>query len=260
MMKTPATDRNGHVLERILDEARHFGRQKEPFLAVFDLDSTLFDLTLRVSRIVDAFAEDPANASRFPSECAAMKNLQILRTDWGIGEALNRSGITEPTHPAFWNELHKAWAMGFFSNDYLHHDEPLPGAVEFVHELRNLGAHIMYLTGRDVQRMHEGTVRSLKATGFPLEANGIELVLKPEIRMDDAHFKVDVLKKSLETYKRIWLFENEPVNLNLCAKECPEIGLVFIESTHSGREQASETLDRIPHFEVNLEEFRRRQN
>ncbi len=248
---------NRPLLERILHEAWEFSQAKRPFLAVFDLDSTLFDLTLRVSSIVDEFALDPASVARFPRECEALKKVQILSTDWGLDEPLSRIGITKATSPDFMHALHECWAAGFFSNDFLIYDEPLPGAVEYVQELHQLGAHIMYLTGRDIPRMEVGTAKSLRDRGFPMDAETVQMILKPVAELDDAHFKLEVLQKAEETYERIWLFENEPVNLNLVAKHCPEIGLVFIDSVHSGREEVDATLDSIRHFEVDLAEFRK---
>lgn len=243
------------VLQKILDEAREFQGQGRPFLAVFDLDSTLFDLTLRVSSIIDRFASDPGFRATFPKECEALKSVQVLRTDWGLSEPLSRIGLTEENHLEFMQELQKYWAACFFSDDFLHHDEPLPGAVRFVCELRELGTHVMYLTGRDVPRMKKGTEASLRATGFPLGGREARLVLKPSAALNDAAFKVAVLKEAEGYYDKIWLFENEPVNLNLVAKHCPEIGLVFIESTHSGREEVAATLDRIHHFEISRTDF-----
>lgn len=252
--RTPAAS-NEPILHRILREAWEYARENRPFLAVFDLDSTLFDLTLRVAAIIDDFRHAPANLARFPDACRLLEKVEIRQTDWGLEAPLGRAGID--CNGVFFQELHAHWAQGFFSSNFLKHDEPLPGSVTYVQELHQAGAEIMYLTGRDVPRMYKGTAESLSSRGFPLELPGIELVLKPDARLDDAQFKLDVLRSAEERYERIWLFENEPVNLNLIARECPEIGLVFIDSTHSGREELAPVLDTIVHFECDLEEFRK---
>jgi hypothetical protein len=243
------------ILIRILREAELTSRQGDRFLAVFDLDSTLFDLTLRVSKILDAFAADPTWREKYPLQCEILDQVQVHRTDWGITESLARAGLYHDDHPAFFRDIHDFWAKCFFSDDFLHHDEPLPGAVDFVNGLRSRGAHIMYLTGRDVPRMMKGTRESLAARGFPIEGDDIQVILKPEAKLDDAQFKRDVLREALGTYRRVWLFENEPVNLNLVARELPQIGLVYIVSTHSGREECAAELARIEHFEVDAEAF-----
>lgn len=243
------------ILGRILSEARDARKTETPFLAVFDLDSTLFDLTVRMSRIVDAFIDDPKFQHRYPRECELSRALPIRPSDWGLGEALGRVGISASTHAEFYRDLHQYWAECFFSDSFLHHDEPLPGAVSFVHRLREAGAEIMYLTGRDVPRMLEGTRRSLRERGFPLDEAGIELRLKPVAEWDDAEFKVDVLRECAHRFGTIYLFENEPVNLNLVAEKLPDVRLVYIDTCHSGREQVSTTLDCIKHFEITSDEL-----
>lgn len=257
MVRTkPPGDSNEPVLSRILREAWDYSRSGRTFLAVFDLDSTLYDLTLRVSTIVDEFAFKPENRARFPSECERLKDVKIELRDWGLEKPLARLGL--PAGTAFFKALHDHWAEWFFHDAFLSHDRPLPGAVEFVQELHQIGAHVMYLSGRDIPRMGKGTQESLRAYQFPLLLPSARLVLKPRADMIDEQFKLDVLLQAEEEYDRIWLFENEPVNLNLIAKHCPEIGLVFIDSTHSGRQELEPVLDTIPHFEVDIEEFRKR--
>lgn len=255
MKPQPPAPSEQPVLTRILEEAWQFSQAGRPFLAVFDLDSTLFDLTLRVAAIVDEFAEDPLERARFPNECEKLKLVEILTSDWGLEGPLGRVGL--PTDGAFFKALNDYWYECFFSNEYLAHDEPLPGAVEYVQELHLAGAHLMYLSGRDIPRMAPGTEASLRAHRFPLAPETAEIVLKPRADMDDAFFKLGVLQEIEHRYERIWLFENEPVNINLIGRECPEIGMVFIESTHSGREQLNRTLHSIRHFEADLADFRR---
>ena len=253
-MSTPSQN-SSSILLQILNEAKEHRLSGKRLLAVFDLDSTLFDLTLRISLIVDSFAKSESARVRFPQECKAIEAAQIMPTDWGIQESLDRVGLTRAEYPEFSEALHRHWMQLFFSNDYLKHDIPLPGALRFVLTLRGFGADVMYLTGRDIPRMLQGTEESLKQHGFPINDLNSKLVLKPEAGMDDAEFKVEVLEKLVGTYDRIWLFENEPVNLNLMAERCPEVELVFLETTHSRQQQASETLARIAHFEVDVADF-----
>lgn len=238
------------VLHQILHEAWDHSQSGRPFLAAFDLDSTLFDLTGRVTKIVDHFRQIDANRMRFPEECRLLESLEIHRSDWGLKAPLERLGIQ--CDGPFFKALHQHWADAFFSNNFLAYDEPLPGAVSFVRKLHELGAHIMYLTGRDIPRMGEGTYKSLLNKKFPVDHPTVQLVLKPHAHLDDANFKAEILRQIEARYERIWFFENEPVNLNLVARECPNVKLVFIDSTHSGREQPPPALERITHFEVDF--------
>ena len=128
-------------------------------LAIFDLDSTLYDLTLRVSAIIDRFAKNPSSRERYPDACGLLAKVEILRSDWGLTEPLRRIGINRQTHPDFIKEIQAAWALGFFSNEFLEKDFPLPGAVTFVERCLSAGGEVLYLTGRDAPRMGSGTDR-----------------------------------------------------------------------------------------------------
>ncbi len=238
------------ILRKALESARGARRDREPFLAVFDLDSTLYDLTGRVQKIIETFAHDPERRKKYPEACEKTLAARIHPQDWGLKEGLGRAGLREADHPDFFSELHSHWLHFFFNNAYLGEDRPMPGAVEFVRALENEGAHIMYLTGRDTGRMRDGTLASLRAWGFPLGHERARLLLKPEPGLNDARFKLSVLQNEVRAYRHVWLFENEPVNLNLVRENCPGVNLVFIETTHSGRERAAPELARVPHFET----------
>jgi len=242
------------ILKQILREAWEHQQSGKKFLAAFDLDSTLFDLTLRISAIIDEFAAEPEHQTDFAEELLLLKRVKILSRDWGLDEPLRRVGLDPKSH--FAKVLHQYWVERFFQSAYLIHDDPLKGAVQFAQELHQIGCHIMYLTGRDVPRMGTGTYDSLRQHHFPTEGELIHFRLKSDKSLDDALFKLDILKDARKDFARIWLFENEPVNLNLISRHCPEIGLVFIDSTHSGREQLQLQLATIKHFEVDLSEFR----
>lgn len=224
-------------------------------LAVFDLDSTLYDLTLRVTAIIDRFAQSRRLKDNDPAAAAALAQVEIRRTDWGLSEPLARAGLTRATHASLINEIQAAWVEGFFSNDFLDRDFPLPGAVRFVHDCLSSGAHVLYLTGRDTPRMGSGTELSLKACGFPLDGERSRLQLKPDKSLDDARFKADVISDLAKKYETVWLFENEPVNINAVLKQTPSVKIVFIETCHSGLEDVQTAVARVPHFDVSLEEL-----
>jgi hypothetical protein len=224
-------------------------------LVVFDLDSTLFDLAIRVTAILDQYARAPGNKARFPLECEALKRIEIRKGDWGLTEPLERLGISSSSHPEFVSDVQEAWAKGFFSNSFLQHDLPLPGAVQFVKDVMSAGADVIYLTGRDNPRMGSGTRQSLIETGFPLNDASARMVLKPSADMEDAAFKVDEIVTYRTKYQQIWLFENEPVNINAVSKRCPEVKMVFVDTCHSGLEEVHESISKIPHFEIALTEF-----
>lgn len=230
--------RLSYNLQQSLTEAKNISQKQGKSLAVFDLDSTLFDVSPRLLRILHDFAHLESTKKNFPEASAIMQNIEMKKSDWGIRNALIRAGL-DHHHPDFHMAIKAFWEEKFFSNHYLQYDKPYEGAVEFVNNVAKAGAEIVYLTGRDVARMGLGSGEILKKWGFPLEAPSSQLVLKPQKGMDDARFKSDwffAIPKS--AYKKIWFYENEPVNIHLVRAEHPEVEIVFFQSTHSGKAEA----------------------
>jgi hypothetical protein len=219
-------------------------------LAVFDLDSTLFDLSLRVGAIVDEFIEAAARAGRLGGrERAALERLQITRHDWGLEGPLARVGLNQAADQALARELLALWRTRFFSNRYLSRDVPLEGSVDYVQKLHRAGAQILYLTGRDRPGMWDGTWASLLETGFPLDQPGTDLVLKSHAGVDDAEFKAEVLCDLAARHDRIVLFENEPVNINRVEKALPgKVHYIFVATAHSGLESLQPEVEVIHDF------------
>lgn len=238
------------VLKKILLDAKQALDSDERFLAIFDLDSTLYDVKERQRKILQQFAENSEQMAKWPEHTTRLQQVELHSRDFGIREALKRAGFSMEGDSEFLSELMKYWELWFFHNDLLKHDEPMLGAVQFVRALEALDADIMYLTGRDVPRMLEGTKSSLAKIGFPVDGDHIQICLKPEQTIEDHTFKAAVVKKLVRSYHRLWVFENEPVILNAISKTSPSVNLVFIDSCHSGREALHEELDTIPHFVI----------
>ncbi len=235
------------ALLRILQGVEALRAEGERALVVFDLDSTLFDVSPRLKRILHDFALMPEHQTRFPEAVEILKNVETLPSDWGVRDAVIRAGL-DSHHPEFHEAMKHFWIQHFFSNEYLQFDRPFEGAVPFVQELHSLGAHIVYLTGRDVQRMGEGSVKTLKHWNFPIDRTA-QLVLKPQKGMDDAQFKSDWFAEvPKNVYERIWFFENEPVNVNLVRRQHGHVEIVFFDSTHSGKEEAPSDLPTVINF------------
>lgn len=241
------------MLEQILVNIQDLSLQGKNSLVVFDLDSTLFDVSPRLEKILLDFAASPLNQKRFPEQVALLKNIKTLRSDWGIVGALTRAGL-DGHHQDFQDAVRAYWQKSFFSNHYLQFDEPYEGAVEFVNAVIQAGAQVAYLTGRDVERMGGSSGEILEQWGFPLNEQA-ELVLKPHRSMDDAQFKTDwFIAAEKKNYETIYFFENEPVNLVHLAQHCPKVQMIFFESTHAGKAEPPEDLPRIMNFLLNQKE------
>jgi hypothetical protein len=238
----------GQTLQKILTEISDLRASGQMALVVFDLDSTLFDVSPRLKKILHHFAEVPEHQTQFPKATELLKKIETYRSDWGIKNAVVRAGL-DNHHPEFHETLRDYWVKHFFSNEYLEYDIPYEGAVEYVQQLYQLGAEIVYLTGRDVHRMGKGSHHILLKWAFPLDDQRASLVLKPLKGMNDAEFKSDWFA-ALPTakYSKIWFFENEPVNVNLVRLQHEHIEIVFFESTHSGKEQPPTDLPKVLNF------------
>jgi len=233
-------------MSRILDEivrsidSLHLLGQKS--LAVFDLDSTLFCVSPRTQSILRALAEDQDLRDKYPEFAGQLAQLEVTPSDWGIRSVLTRHRVLGPLD--FFESVRSKWAERFFSSHHLLDDKPYPGAVDFVRELEKMGTEIRYLTGRDRPRMGDGTIQSLKAHGFPLKEEK-HLHMKPDTTRHDAEFKRDILLQLHRETPKMWFFENEPVIVNLVKKDLPDLQIIFMESVHSGREEAPTGLPRL---------------
>ncbi len=238
--------RSKAYLKKILSQAN------KSTLAVFDLDSTLFDVSPRIHKILTDFGKTPENLRQFPEVCSILTNIKMERKDWGIKDALLRAGL-DGHNPSFHQAIKEYWQRTFFSNEYLKYDRPYEGSVDYVQRFYSTGAAITYLTGRDVARMGTGSVEILKHWGFPLDEEGplqrASLVLKPRKGMDDARYKSDFFCQNLKNlFSKIWFFENEPVNISLVRQEHPEVEVIFFDSAHSGKLQTPSDLPSIIHY------------
>jgi hypothetical protein len=220
------------ILNNILAEARLQKKIGIPQKVIFDLDSTLFDVSPRITEIMRAFARDPQMQIRFPNETKVLAIMEPHVNDYGIRRTLQRYNFEHP-HPEFSQTIMEYWKLHFFGNHFLHFDLPYPGAIEFVKDIANEGAEIFYLTGRDIPRMLTGTVNQIKQHDLPLRDDLSNLILKPETGASDTLFKNDFFLKMDRSEAPVWFFENEPANIYIVYKNCPHIKIIFVETVHS---------------------------
>lgn len=239
---------SSHLLHQILVKIEEIQNQGLRSLVVFDIDSTLFNVSPRVEKILLDFAAEPTHEADFPQQVQILKSIRTQGNDWGFKNALERAGLVGHP-PEFHQALHNYWYERFFSNEYLHHDLPYAGAVDYVNAVSKKGAEIVYLTGRDTERMGPGSVRTLQQAGFPLDDQNARLVLKPHKSLDDAEFKTNWFTALPRNhYANMWFFENEPVNIHHLRQRLPEVSVVFFESTHAGKALPPQDIPRIMHF------------
>jgi len=218
---------NRFVLRQVLDSARLHGARG---VAVFDLDSTLFDNRPRQARILREFGA--ARGVPELSACAA----EHWTTSWDMEEAMRACGVPAERAAALFPEAKAFWRDRFFTSPYCVDDRPIAGAAAFVRAVWESGATVAYCTGRH-EPMREGSVESLRLGGFPVpEGERTTLIMKPTFDMTDDDFKRLAHARLRELGTVIAAFDNEPIHINDYHRVFPEALAVHLATDHSGRE------------------------
>mgnify|MGYP002382211686 CR=1 FL=1 len=126
---------NQSMIVQILKDIQDIRAANKKVLVVFDLDSTLFDVSPRTQKILWDFADVPVFQTRFPAETQNLKKVTTLRTDWGFDAGLERAGLHTASEE-FRQTLLAYWRKNFFSNHYLQFDHLYEGAREFLQEIQ----------------------------------------------------------------------------------------------------------------------------
>jgi hypothetical protein len=194
-------------------------------VVVFDLDATLFDNRPRTLAIVREFA-----ASLPPSEpqlAAALNALELQHMRYLVSDALELVGVVDP---AVVKQVGAFWWTRFFTDPYIEHDVPTPGAVAYAHACFGAGANLVYLTGRDLPGMLTGTVKKLRDAGFPYAVAGTQVILKPHSKMSDDEFKRGVLPTLSRLGAPVAFFDNEPANCNSALELLPGAEVLWLDT------------------------------
>lgn len=216
-------------LSRTLERFRaHASAGKTPAaVCIFDLDSTLYstqERNLAILREYVALAEAPETLRQI------VDALDASEMNWNPMEDVYERGFTDARGQ---KALRRYWYERFFTSEYVKHDLPMPGAVDYAKAIHDAGACVVYLTGRPHEHMGEGTRASLVAHGFPFGGERAQLFLKPEFAEHDLVFK----RRAIEDIRAIGpvyaAFENEPANANLFHDAFPDADIFFLETVCS---------------------------
>ncbi len=219
-------------------------------LVLFDLDSTIFNVSHRSQAIINELCEDKEFKSKFPKSVEKLQELKLTYRDWGIFEALKKSKIEAPLE--FFEIINKTWKKNFFINEYIKHDRVYDGVVDYVHQIQKIVTKLAYLTGRNRPFMGEGTEASLLQHNLPFTNESVELFMKPEKGGIDELYKESVVGEYIKKFDHIWVFDNEPVILNHLEAKFPETHLVYIDTVHSGKENPNPNWLTIPEAQFSL--------
>ncbi len=204
-------------------------------VAIFDLDGTVFDVVYRSMEIMRRFAQQPEIRTRFPEQLAKIAKLRHQDYLYSLDATLNNVGIDRYSeHSAHF--LHAAetfWYKHFFIDELLAYDVPYPGALACVNHLRAKGTQIVYLSGRDVPNMSQGTINSLEKHGFPHTGQNIAICLKPAYGLDDLLFKKQSIENISTQGEVIITLDNEPANVQLFADRFPKAVHIHFNSHYA---------------------------
>lgn len=222
--QAPAT----HPLDVVMERVKATKKEGKVPVVVFDLDDTLFRTGHRHKAIfTDWVAKAPDERKAYGEKLAAIDPWDF---PWSDGELMDRIGIPEDKR----EEAKTFWGDAFFSSTYLHTDQPIKGGPEYVNSLHAEGAYVAYLTGRDSERMKEGTEKSLEAHGYPRPGTErVQLFLKPEAKQKDTEFKKVAVEEIRKLGVVVASFDNEPKNVNMFREAYPDATMVYLDVVHS---------------------------
>jgi len=201
-------------------------------IVLFDLDSTLYEVGYRTLAIIEDWNKAPKARLSIQED---LNRLKLEHIGYSLYDLARNLGL-EPAHPEIKNaldEIKPFWWERFFSNEFLPYDKPYPGAIEFAQRLFQLGAHIIYLTGREEQKMLSMTIHNLKRDDFPWCDKNTTLLMKPSAQISDVAHKQSVKHKVVQVGALLASFENEPVNIVALSKIFPESMHIFMDSVYS---------------------------
>ena len=214
--------RAGHP---ILEHRRRLEAEgfRGPWLALFDIDSTLMDTGPRSRAILEGARDS------LPGLSAAWSSLDLSRPSWDVREPLRRAGVgDEDLH----NAVHSWWKDRFFTDEWLAHDRPYPGVAAFLVELKAAGFALAYLTGRHSPGMEAGTRKSFASYGLPAGAEET-FFFKPVFDMADLEFKTSVCERIRAMGTLVVSVDNEPANVNLFHAAFPRAITIWIDTVTS---------------------------
>lgn len=205
-------------------------------LVLLDLDSTLYEVGHRTFQILKEWV-DTEESESFSEVRERIAAIELGQVGYSLKDTFGAVGLdaSDAAVIGALDSAKKFWSRRFFTNDYLTHDRPYPGAAQFVRNLHAVGAELIYLTGRDEPGMGIGTRRNLIRDGFPWETERTHLLMKPRFEMDDAAHKVGAADFVRKNGTLIASFENEPVNLVSLYELFPDAMHVFMETICSDR-------------------------
>jgi hypothetical protein len=206
-------------------------------LVLFDLDSTLYEVGPRTFQILSEWSET-SEGEFFHNALPLLKTLEERHIGYSVRDAFLALGMRadDPKMHDALEAAKKFWEKRFFTSAYLKYDRAYPGAAEFVRKVYDLGAEVVYLTGRDEPNMGDGTREALLRDGFVWGVPRTHLLLKKASHLPDLEHKVEAGEYVRRHGTLVASFENEPKNLVALYEVFPDAMHVFVDTIYSDHE------------------------
>ena len=214
------------ILDKVIENCAKEIKQNAHPLVVFDLDSTLFDNGPRIHQILVEFCCE----RKLEKSLNILLNMNKTGLPYGMTQIFDQ--ILLPEELEFRKEAMSYWFERFFSDAYQEHDVPVEGAVNYVKLIHQVGATVVYLSGRDSPGMLVGCSASLRTHNFPIGVTSTTLVLKPEFETLDLDFKLEAVDYIDRLGKVVATFDNEPGNCNMFLNKWPHAHHIWIDTNH----------------------------
>ncbi|MGM0574672.1 MAG: HAD family hydrolase [Myxococcota bacterium] len=238
------------ITRALLEKAERAKASGRDPLVVLDLDGTLYNNAPRTLRILQEFGH--LHAEEHPDLLEAVDRLPAGDLAYKVADTLRDLGVTDP---ALVRKVESFWFERFFTNEYVAHDLPTPGAVRFVERLYRSAVVPAYLTGRDAPNMLIGTVRTLQRDGFPVGTVDTRIILKDDFQTPDDAYKRSIVEHLRAAGEVVGVFDNEPGLCNLFHEAFPEAITVHLDTSHApGAPDLAEGITAVPDFRSLLPE------
>lgn len=197
--------------------------RRGPWVALFDIDSTLMDTAPRNAGILAAALDEIPGLEPWKDK------LILDGRTWNILDPLHRAGIQDAN---LLKEVERFWKTRFFTDEWVLLDEPYPGVAAFLHDLKASGFRLAYLTGRHANGMERGTRESFVRHGLP-GTPAETFFFKPDFDMPDREFKESVCQQVADLGTLVVSVDNEPANVNLFRRAFPQAWIVWLDTVTS---------------------------
>ena len=212
----PIPEGQQDVLQRVLKQVSAVEKAGKNAVVIFDLDDTVLSPANRSVKILHEYAEQ--NPSQLNATDLSM--IMAMEPDDIVydlkADLQARFGISDTP---FLTGLIGYWFGKFFTNEYSEIDPAYSGAPEYVSQIMEAGATIVYLTGRQETGkkpgteggMRQGSTEALRRNGFPVpNGDGVRLYMKPTFEERDMDYKQKTLAGIGELGEVVASFDNEP--------------------------------------------------